>query len=88
MAHLDIAPRAYADLQRCLPAAPARSPISRAAVALRATIAGIRDRRRWNRQVRSTVRELSALDDRVLRDIGITRGEIMAVALARAADRK
>lgn len=39
-------------------------------------------RRRQRRQ--ATIRELSALDDRILNDIGLSRGNISAVAAKRA----
>lgn len=43
--------------------------------------------RRWQR-IRSTMRELGALEDRTLRDIGIDRSEIESVARTAAKDRE
>jgi len=38
------------------------------------------------REITKTVRELSGLDDRILRDIGISRGDIYVVSVAVVGD--
>ena len=49
---------------------------------LRQRLARGRERRRRERDIAHTLRQLSGLDDRVLRDIGIARGNLLAVSVA------
>jgi len=53
-----------------------RSPIEALVEAFRS----YRRRSEYNAQVRSTIKELRKLSDRELNDIGISRGDIIAVA--------